>query len=48
LANPEVQKKINDRGAIVDNRDAKQWGDFINSEVAKWAEIVKIAGIQGQ
>jgi tripartite-type tricarboxylate transporter receptor subunit TctC len=48
LANPEVQKKINDRGAIVDSRDAKQWGDFVNAEVAKWAEIVKIAGIQGQ
>ena len=48
LADPEVQKKINDRGAIVDSRDSKQWGEFVNSEVAKWAEVVKKAGIQGQ
>ena len=48
LAKPEVAQKIIDRGAIVDNRDSTQWSEFVNKEVAKWAEIVSIAKIKGQ
>ena len=48
LAKPEVQQKIIDRGAIVDSRDATQWGEFVTKEIIKWSDIVTIAKIKGQ
>lgn len=46
LANPEVQKKIAENGAVVDARDSKEWAAFVAREVATMRETVRNAQIK--
>ena len=43
---PDFQKRIIDRGAIPDPRDAKEWTKFVNAEIVKWAGVIKRANIK--
>jgi len=45
LAMPDVKKRLGDLGAIVTPLNAKQFGDYIQSETVKWADVVKKAGL---
>jgi tripartite-type tricarboxylate transporter receptor subunit TctC len=46
LAMPDVRKRLSDMGAIVQPLSGKQFGDYIRSELAKWADIVQKAGVK--
>jgi tripartite-type tricarboxylate transporter receptor subunit TctC len=41
----DVQKRLGDLGAIVTPMNAKEFGGYIQSETAKWADVVKKAGL---
>ena len=43
---PDFQKRIIDRGAIPDPRDAQEWTKFVNAEIVKWAAVIKRANIK--
>lgn len=46
LAMPDVKKRLGDLGAIVTPLGAKDFGDYIQSETVKWADVVKKAGLK--
>jgi len=46
LAMPDVQKKFADLGAIVQPLNSVQFTAYVNSELVKWADAVKKAGLQ--
>lgn len=46
LAMPDVRKRLSDMGAIVQPLDGKQFGDYIRTEIEKWAGIVSKAGVK--
>jgi tripartite-type tricarboxylate transporter receptor subunit TctC len=46
LAMPDVQKRLADLGAIVTPMNSKVFGDYIQSETVKWADVVKKAGLK--
>jgi tripartite-type tricarboxylate transporter receptor subunit TctC len=46
LAMPDVKKRLGDLGAIVTPMGAKDFGAYIQSETAKWADVVKKAGVK--
>ena len=46
LAMPDVRKRLTEMGAIVQPLNGKQFGDYIRAEIAKWADIVKKAGVK--
>lgn len=46
LKDPAFQEKIIARGAIPDPRGAKEWGAFVDAEIAKWAEVIKKANLK--
>lgn len=41
LNEPQMQALLIERGMVVDARNAREWGEFVNSEVTKWAEVAK-------
>ena len=43
---PDFQKRIIDRGAIPDPRDAKEWTAFVNAEIIKWGDVIKRANLK--
>jgi tripartite-type tricarboxylate transporter receptor subunit TctC len=46
LADAAVKKRLGDLGAIVTPMNAKDFGAYIQSETAKWADVVKKAGLK--
>lgn len=44
LAKPEVQKSLEDLGAVPANTTPAEFGAFIKSEVEGWAKVVKASG----
>jgi tripartite-type tricarboxylate transporter receptor subunit TctC len=45
LAAPDARKRLTDMGAIVQPLNGRQFGDYIQAEIAKWAGIVSKAGV---
>ena len=48
LNNPEIKAQLNSRGFDVVTSTPVQLGDYIKSEVAKWAPIVKKSGVTAE
>lgn len=48
LNNPEIKSQLNSRGFDVVTSTPNQLGEYIKSEVAKWAPIVKKSGITAE
>jgi tripartite-type tricarboxylate transporter receptor subunit TctC len=48
LNNPEIKSQLNSRGFDVVTSTPGQLGDYIKSEVAKWAPIVKKSGVTAE
>jgi tripartite-type tricarboxylate transporter receptor subunit TctC len=46
LAMPDVRKRLTEMGAIVEPLNGRQFGDYIRSELTKWAGIVAKAGVK--
>jgi tripartite-type tricarboxylate transporter receptor subunit TctC len=46
LAMPDVRKRLTDMGAIVQPLNGKQFGDYIGTEIVKWGDLVKKAGVK--
>jgi len=46
LAQPEVRKRLADMGTLVTPMNAKEFGAFIQSEMAKWRDAVKTANVK--
>jgi tripartite-type tricarboxylate transporter receptor subunit TctC len=46
LAMPDVRKRFADLGAIVQPLNSKEFTAYVNSELTKWADVVKKAGIE--
>lgn len=48
LNDPAMRKRIIDRGAVPDPRGPKEWTNFVNAEIVKWAEIVRRANLKAE
>lgn len=48
LAMPDVRKRLTEMGAIVQPLNGKQFGGYIGTELVKWADLIKKAGISPQ
>ena len=46
LADPVMQQRIIDRGAIPDPRGPREWTDFVSAEIVKWGEVVRRANLK--
>ena len=46
LSDPKMRELIIDRGMVADMRAAREWGEFVNAEVAKWAEAARKANLK--
>lgn len=46
LAMPDVQKRFADLGAVLRPLNGEQFTQYMDQEIAKWADVVKKAGIQ--
>lgn len=46
LAEPGVLKRLTDMGALPGSGDAKQLGEFVRGETAKWGRVIKAANIK--
>ncbi len=46
LAQPDTQQKFRDKDAIPASGGAKELGDFVRQETAKWAGVIKSANIK--
>lgn len=46
VAQPEVRKRLADMGTLVTPMNAKEFGAFIQSEMAKWRDAVKAANVK--
>jgi tripartite-type tricarboxylate transporter receptor subunit TctC len=46
LALPDVAEKLAVAGVEIQTSTPKAWSDFVKSEIAKWAKVVKEAGIK--
>jgi tripartite-type tricarboxylate transporter receptor subunit TctC len=40
LAMPEVKKRLSDMGAVVTPLPSRQFGDYIRTEMTKWADVI--------
>ena len=45
LAMPDTQQRLSEQGIDVASSSSEEFAEFIKSEVAKWARVVKEAGI---
>jgi tripartite-type tricarboxylate transporter receptor subunit TctC len=45
---PEVQQQFENRGAFIEKMSPAEFGEFIESEMTKWAKVVKEANIKAQ
>lgn len=48
LKDPGMQQRILERGAVVDARGPKEWTQFVNAEITKWAEIARRANVKAE
>lgn len=48
LSAPDVRQRLHDAGIEVGGGTPQQFGDFIQSEMVKWAKVAKDAGIQAE
>lgn len=46
LALPDVIEKLAIAGVEIQTSTPQEWGDFVKAEIAKWAKVVKEAGIK--
>ena len=46
LSDPKIRELIIDRGMVPDMRAAREWGEFVNAEVQKWAEAARKANLK--
>lgn len=46
LAQPAVRQRLAEMGALPASGGAKELGDFVRTETAKWAAVIKAAGIK--
>ena len=46
LALPDVAEKLAVAGVEIQTSTPREWGDVGKSEIAKWAKVVKEAGIK--
>jgi len=46
LKDSNLNQRINDIGAIVDARGPKEWSNFVEAEVIKWADIARSANVK--
>jgi tripartite-type tricarboxylate transporter receptor subunit TctC len=46
LEMPDVRKRLTDMGAVVTPLKSKEFGDYIRSEITKWADVVNKAGVR--
>jgi tripartite-type tricarboxylate transporter receptor subunit TctC len=46
LNDPKIRDLIIDRGMVPDVRGPKEWGDFVNAEVSKWADAARKANLK--
>jgi tripartite-type tricarboxylate transporter receptor subunit TctC len=46
LEMPDVRKRLTDMGAVVTPLKSKAFGDYIRSEMVKWADVVNKAGVK--
>ena len=42
---PDTQQRLSEQGIDVASSSSEEFAEFIKSEVAKWARVVKEAGI---
>jgi tripartite-type tricarboxylate transporter receptor subunit TctC len=48
MKDPQVSAKLSSQGAILVGDTPQQFADFIQSETAKWAKVIKDAGVETQ
>ncbi len=48
LGDPQLQQRIAERGAVPDLRGPREWSEFVDAEVTKWADIVRRAKVTVQ
>jgi tripartite-type tricarboxylate transporter receptor subunit TctC len=46
LALPDVVERLTAAGCVLQTSTPKAWGDFVRSEIDKWARVVKQAGVK--
>lgn len=46
LGDATMRERLIDRGMVADPRGPKEWGDFVNAEVVKWAETARRANVR--
>ena len=46
LATPDIQKRLNDDGAVAGSGSPADFGRYIDAEEKRWAPVVKKAGIK--
>lgn len=46
LREPEMAKRIIDRGAVPDPTTPQQYADFIRAEIAQWGEVARVAKVR--
>jgi tripartite-type tricarboxylate transporter receptor subunit TctC len=46
LALPDVVERLTSAGVEIQTSTPKAWGDFVRSEIEKWAKVVKQAGVK--
>ena len=46
LALPDVVERLTTAGVEIQTSTPKEWGDFVKSEINKWAKVVKDAGVK--
>ena len=48
LALPEIKTKFADQGADAASDAPEQFAAYINSEIAKWAKLIKELGVKNE
>jgi tripartite-type tricarboxylate transporter receptor subunit TctC len=46
LHQPDVAQRLTAAGVEIRTSGVQEWGDFVQSEIAKWAKVVKEAGVK--
>ena len=46
LNDAAMRERLIDRGMVADPRGPKEWGEFVNAEVAKWGAVAKQANVK--
>jgi tripartite-type tricarboxylate transporter receptor subunit TctC len=46
LAMPDVRKRLDELGAVVQPMNSREFGAYVQSEMVKWADVVKKANLK--